>query len=132
MEQRRHHSPRKYKTLKEIYKPGVDKLPPLEHTTQEALRELMKSKNWLTEKVHGSLTMRGWPDLYCYHPTFKTRWIECKRMGGGSYLNDAQVARFKKWAQHGLGVWVLRGPDEYDLLFSQPNWHLYCRHMKWK
>ena len=120
---RRYKPKKKRKKLNEVYNVGDCRPTPLEKVGQEALRKYMEDRGWLVEKVHGSITMKGWPDLYCHHPVFGQRWVECKRHGKKGKLQDSQVAKFKKWAKFKIGVWVLCSPSDYDLLFDPPNWH---------
>lgn len=99
-------------------KPYKPKKP--ETKRQRELRELMHSLGWMTEKTHGSLYQKGWPDLFCSHKTYGVRWIEVKT--GKGRLKESQVATFTKWTSFGVQIWVLTGPDDYPLLFKPPNW----------
>lgn len=94
----------------------------LEKDEENAFRKLLVSKGWHVEKTHGSLYMKGWPDLYCIHPAYGPKWIEVKRPGEGK-LEDTQVKKFNEWRKYGLGVWVVTGVKDYPLIFKQPNWH---------
>lgn len=96
------------------------KREPLEEQIVSKLRPFMHERGWLTEKTVGSLYSSGWPDLYCWHRTWKQRWVEVKRPGGR--LEPTQIKRFKRWERTGLGVWILTGIDDYQLLFKDPNW----------
>lgn len=105
----------------------MDPLAPrkrLEKDEEKALRLLMEKEGWLVEKTHGSLYMKGWPDLYACHRGFGQRWIEVKLKGQGR-LEDSQIKRFTEWRRYGVGVWILTGPDDYGLLMSRPNWHVW-------
>lgn len=96
----------------------------LEKDEERDLRKVLVSQGWHVEKTHGSLYMKGWPDLYAMHPAHKQRWIEVKLKGQGR-LEESQVRLFLRWRRHGTGVWVLTGPEDYPLLFRNPNWHLW-------
>ena len=88
------------------------------------LRSCMEKKGWLVEKVWGNITNAGWPDLYCYHEKHGERWVETKSKRKYHKLGEKQVVRFRKWSKKGVKIWVLRGgePEEYKLLFKDPNW----------
>ena len=105
---------------------------PTEGTLQKALRNEMHKLGWLTAKTHGSMLQRGWPDLYIAHAETRLGpdggygrdgWIETKSLRKYHYLEKSQIALFTKWSRFGVGIWVLRGPDEYDLLFEEANWN---------
>lgn len=103
---------------------------PLEKDEESALRRYMAQLGWLTEKTHGNVFMKGWPDLYAMHPRLilpgtkkpqaVSRWIELKRED--NVLEPTQKQKFALWTSHGMGIWVLRGVDDYHLLFEPPNW----------
>lgn len=96
----------------------------LEKDEEKDLRRHMEKLGWHVEKTHGSLYQQGWPDLYAMHVAHGQRWIEMKRKSGGK-LELSQVKKFSIWTKFGLGVWVLTGVEEYNLLFKNPNWHFY-------
>ena len=104
---------------------------PTEGTSQKALRDIMFKKGWLTAKTHGSMLQRGWPDLFIGHPSLNlgpggkfggSGWIETKSLRKYHYLGKYQAVLFAKWERYGVGIWVLRGPDDYGLLFEEHNW----------
>jgi hypothetical protein len=94
----------------------------LEKDHQEELRKFMRALGWHTEKAHGSLFQKGWPDLFCMHVKHGVRWVEMKRPGQGE-LELSQVKLFRQWSSHGVGVWVLTTVADYSKLFQPPNWH---------
>lgn len=111
----------------------MNPLPPrkqLEHDLERDLRKYMQELGWTTEKTHGNLYQKGWPDLYCLHPGPAPgskvrgpiqRWVEMKRPGEGE-LEPTQKKLFAKWTKAGVGVWVLTGIADYHKLFLPPNW----------
>lgn len=96
----------------------------LEDSLVEEIRLKLEAEGWHTEKTHGSMYMKGWPDLYAMHPVHKSRWIEVKRREEGA-LEETQRKKFLLWAKHGVGVYILCGPEELGRLFGPPNWHLW-------
>ena len=98
---------------------------PLEKESAQALRFLMLSKGWMVRKTHGSKFSSDWPDLFCAHPEYGIRWIETKSFRENHKLSSGQVQEFIKWAKYGVGVWVLRGPQDYPLLFEPSNWRFF-------
>lgn len=81
----------------------------------------MKRLGWLNpQKSHGNKYQVGWPDLFTCHPEYGPRWIEMKSERGK--LRKSQVIKCSLWSKFGVGVWVLRGPKDYQVLFSPPNW----------
>lgn len=100
---------------------------PTEKQSSRDLKLKMISEGWLVEKVHGSILMRGWPDWFAAHPQYGPRWIETKSFRENHFLEESQQGKFMTWKRYGVGVWVLRGPQDYPLLFDPPNWHLYMK-----
>lgn len=81
----------------------------------------MERKGWLTDKTHGNKFQSGWPDLYCHHPLHGGAWIEMKATKRKK-LTRSQRGLFARWSKYGVRIWVLTGPEDYDLLFDEPNW----------
>lgn len=108
----------------------IKKKTKLEKDHENELRRLMRSLGWHTEKAHGNLFQKGWPDFYAMHPGLKgveggrplQRWVEMKRPGQGE-LEQSQIILFRQWSSHGVGIWVLTTVADYDKLFQPPNWH---------
>ena len=100
----------------------------LEKDHELELRRLMRTLGWHTEKTHGSLFRKGFPDLFCMHPTLGPgstpiqRWVEMKRPGQGE-LEESQKVKFRLWTNAGVGIWVLSSAADYDKLFKPANWH---------
>ena len=89
----------------------------------DPLRAFMHSRGWMTFKTAGSKYMQGWPDLYCIHPKFGTKWVECKMLG--KKLRPSQKRMYQAWTKCGVGVWVINHKDDYPKLFDLPNWWKY-------
>lgn len=88
----------------------------------EPLRRKLQYEGWFVQKIHGNEFQSGLPDVYAYHRKYGQRWIELKTKTGR--LSQRQITKFAEMNRHGLKVWLLRGPEEYDLLFSEPKWML--------
>lgn len=101
--------------------PAGYKLPD-ESAAAKQLRDHMRGKGWLTIKIHGSIFLRGFPDLVCIHPEHGIRFIETKSLRAGHKLEPSQSALFLQMHEHGAKIYVIRGPHEYGLLFKSPNW----------
>ena len=95
---------------------------------QKALIRFLEDRGWLVEPTHGSAYQKGFPDLWCYHPQYGYRWIDCKVEGRYSFTK-AQKIKWSEWATHGVGIWILTEATEvaYDKLFREPNWSDYWK-----
>ena len=73
----------------------------------------------------------GFPDLYAAHRKYGQRWIECKNPLKYAFT-PAQLEYFPQMTAHGVGVWVLIGPEdsEIDKLMKPANWYQYLSNMK--
>jgi hypothetical protein len=86
----------------------------------KGLKDLMVAHGWSFVKIHGNKYQMGLPDVYAYHIRHGYRWIEVKI--APNFLEHTQVVRFKDMSRQGIGVWILRGREDYDLLFRPPNY----------
>jgi hypothetical protein len=93
---------------------------------QEALINFLKIRDWYVKVTHGNIYQFGFPDLYCCHLKFGTRWIEVKNPTKYSFT-AAQLETFPHFAAKGVGVWVLTAATEYEYrkLFGPANWHTF-------
>jgi hypothetical protein len=99
------------------------------------VRYLVHKHGWHVEKTHGSQYMEGFPDLYCIHPKYSPRWVECKVIRNGDFsFTPAQERKFPIWIANGVGIWIACGYDlrnkvelerVYRTLFDPPNCALY-------
>lgn len=81
----------------------------------------LRRAGWtVVDKTHGNSYQPGWPDLFCFKPPDKVRWVEVKTPKGG--LTPSQRARFACWTGAGLGVWVLDRVDDLRPLYGEANW----------
>jgi hypothetical protein len=95
---------------------------------QKDLMQFLRDRKWLVERTHGNLYQTGFPDLYCYHPTWNYRWIDVKQPNKYSFTK-AQRLKWPLWESYGVGIWILIAAtqDEYDKLFQPPNWRSYWK-----
>lgn len=91
----------------------------LEKERELKFRRKLKDEGWYTIKTHGGKFQAGLPDLYCMHKIYGARWVEMKQPTGK--LSSRQIKEFTKWWSHGIKIWVLTGPLDYDLLFKPCN-----------
>jgi hypothetical protein len=104
--------PRKKKVRRGKQKETTDVLEPL--------RRKMQVRGWLVIKLHGNQFQAGLPDLICFHVKFGYRFIELKTKTGS--LSASQIKSFYNLSKHGARIYLLRGPEDYNLLFGPPNW----------
>lgn len=88
--------------------------------------DYLRCRLWMAERMHGNEFQMGFPDLYCAHFKYGTRWVEIKNPLSYSFT-AAQQEIFPKLAAHGVGVWVITAATEfeYQKLFGPPNWFTY-------
>ena len=95
---------------------------PEKEGAQRCVKE-MRKHGWKCHRLNvsaGEFSTTGFPDYYCTHLKFGSRWIEFKQPNGR--LEPSQVERFRDFAEHGIGVWVMHDENDYQLLFEKPNW----------
>ena len=98
-----------------------------EKRASEALVDLMQSHGWVIKRLNvsaGNYSTPGWPDYFAAHHKHGPRWIEMKIKGGS--LEESQIKFCTDFAAVKVGVWILTGPNDYKLLFEEPNWWQYC------
>lgn len=88
----------------------------------------LEARGWLVERMIGNAFQTGIPDLYCHHPKWGARWIDCKQPKRYSFTK-AQRLKWPRWEQAGIGIWILTAAsqEEYDKLFGPPNWRHYWK-----
>lgn len=89
----------------------------------QELVAFMRERGWSIKKTHGNMYQSGWPDYYAYHRDYGQRWIELKTELGK--LEDSQVFQFKDMMNKNVGVWIIRGKEDYNLLFKEANFNHY-------
>lgn len=95
----------------------------LESAIQRDVKDYLESKQWLVEVFSCNAYQRGIPDLLAFQDGYGFRFIDVKRPKGGT-LTKAQVQKWSKWDEYGLGVWIMTAPTEAEhrKLFEPPNW----------
>jgi hypothetical protein len=95
---------------------------------QQDLIEYLQVRGWLVQSMHGNLYQTGVPDLYCHHPKWGARWIDCKNPEAYSFTR-AQRIKWPLWEQYGVGIWILTAAtqEQYDKLFARPNWRQFWK-----
>ena len=93
---------------------------------KDGAKRLIKEMMLHCWKVHrlnvsaGTYSTPGFPDYYATHKIHGAKWIETKVPNGT--LSSSQVERFKSFAEHNIGVWILFDEKDYPKLFDPPNW----------
>jgi len=125
--------------MKPIRKPRAKRRP--EDVLVDDLRRVLleELEFTLAEKTHGNLYQYGWPDLWCYHPTWyvdgpvddwsgvyrpsgRGLWLEAKVPP--NKLTLAQYDLFNRWSRAGVSIWVATPEDVpylLELLCEPPN-----------
>ena len=93
---------------------------------QEAIIKELRFREWLVKETHGNMFQSGFPDLFCSHRKYGSRWVEVKNLPKYSFT-PAQHQWFPMFKAHGCGIWILvdSTPEEINKLFLPPNWEYY-------
>lgn len=81
-------------------------------------------RGWYCVKTHGNKYQKGFPDLYVFHQSYGTRWVEVKRPDSGR-LTDAQLSVFTDFSKQKIGVWVVTHHQQHESLMGPSNWVTY-------
>ena len=113
------------------FKPKNTKKAGPERIIQDALKVMLKGRDWLVMETHGNEFQFGFPDLYCAHLRYGSRWIEVKNPKNYSFTK-AQMQFFPMMSSKGVGIWILTAATEYEYnkLFMPANWYTYLGIMK--
>ena len=101
-----------------------------ERDGRQRAQKFMEQRGWyFFPKLHGSIFQIGYPDSFCAHKEFGTRWIEWKVRGGS--LESSQVKLFTKFAEFGIPVYIMFDEHDYPVLFDERyrlggNWWQQC------
>lgn len=90
------------------------------------LIQVAKKHGWKCHRLNisaGNYSTPGFPDYYFTHVKYGARWVEFKVPSGR--LESSQVEKFKEFAEHGIGVWILYDEKDYDKLLKESNWWQY-------
>lgn len=111
----------------------MDKLRKRDRTEakiQEAIEAKLKVHDWYVKSTHGNIYQAGFPDLFCAHRKYGSRWAEVKNPAGYSFT-PAQRENFLLMAAAGVGIWILTSPDQVpDIFFKPPNLIFFLEIMK--
>jgi len=112
-------------------KPHIREKHGPEWKIQQDLIKFLRARGWLVEVTQGNMFQKGFPDLFISHPKYGQRWIDVKNPVSYTFTKD-QRRKWPVWAEYGVGIWILVGAndDEYDKLFTSPNWKDYWK-PKW-
>lgn len=102
-----------------------------EAAIQDKLMRRLKSFDWLCIATHGNEYQMGFPDLYCAHKLYGTRWVEVKNPLSYSFT-PAQREVFPALSSKGVGIWILVADTDEELrkLMKPANWYHYLSIMK--
>lgn len=98
---------------------------------QKDIIRMLEGYGWFVRATHGNAYQNGFPDLYCCHPRYGARWVECKNPKKYAFTT-AQLEVFPLFCASGAGIWVLTAAteSEYKKLFAKHNYWLYLSVMK--
>ena len=97
-----------------------------ERKIQNAIKDMLRKKEWTVMETHGNMYQYGFPDLYACCREHGQRWIEVK-VDGNYDFTSAQLKYFPLIQAAGIGIWILTAAtyQEYEKLFKEPNWYMY-------
>ena len=100
----------------------------LEAGIQRDVIAYLRLRGWFVIRLTGNAYQTGIPDIWAWHPKFDFRWIDLKRPDRYDFT-AAQKAKWPQWHAAGVGVWIMTAAsqEEYDKLFSPPNWRDYWK-----
>jgi hypothetical protein len=88
-----------------------------ERDLQELLKAQLTTTGWYCTDFFGHTFSYGFPDFYCCHADWGSRWVEVKIKPS---FTPAQKKNFVVMADFGAKIWVLRTGD-ISPLFRPPN-----------
>ena len=104
-----------------------------ERIIQDKIIAKLRMLQWSVRETHGNLYQWGFPDLYCAHRQYGTRWVEVKDPARrGNVFTEAQMEYFMELGSKGVGVWVLTSDhnEEIAKLHKEHNWYHYLQVMR--
>lgn len=98
---------------------------------QKDIIDFLTVREWFVKETHGNMYQSGFPDLYCCHRMYGSRWVEVKNPEKYSFT-PAQLETFPMFGAKGVGIWVLVAATEveYRKLFGPANWYTYLSNWK--
>lgn len=93
---------------------------------QKEIIEYLELRKWFVKILHGNIHQTGMPDLFICKRSLGWRFVEVKQPEKYMFT-EAQCATFPKFAEAGVGIWILTAAIEqqYNLLFKPCNWYHY-------
>lgn len=90
---------------------------------QDRLVKKLRGMEWFVKETHGNLYQSGLPDLLTGHIKYGSRWIEVKNPYDFSFT-PAQQQDFPKMKAVGIGIWILFGDEDAEILklWKPANW----------
>lgn len=88
-----------------------------EREIQESAKEKLRDRGWHCVDMYGHTFSHGFPDMYCCHRDFGSRWVEFKAQKA---FTPSQKRVFKEMTDVNCGIWVLTS-DDITPLFRRPN-----------
>ena len=89
----------------------------LELHIQRKLVEFLRARGWYVERMLANAYQTGIPDLYCYHPRWRERWVEVKRPDNYSFTrhkSENGLSGNRQASRFGF----LRRPHKSSTIFS--------------
>jgi len=88
-----------------------------EREIQESAKAKLRNRGWHCVDMYGHTFSHGFPDVYCCHRDFGSRWVEFKARKA---FTPSQKRVFHEMTSVGCGVWILTS-DDIAPLFRRPN-----------
>ena len=103
-----------------------------EYHIQAEIIRFLRARDWHVERLIGGAFQMGLPDLIAFHRKWGFRFVEVKNAKRYSFTT-AQKIKFPILESFKVGIWILVAAtqEEYDKLFSPPNWRSYWK-PQWK
>lgn len=86
---------------------------------QKAVMEKLKINDWYVKSTHGNIYQAGFPDLFCAHKKYGSRWAEVKNPLSYSFT-PAQRENFLLMAAAGVPIYVITSADQVPDIFFKP------------
>lgn len=99
-----------------------------EYAIQREFIRLLKDRGWLVERMIGNAWQHGIPDLFAFHRTYGSRWIDLKNPVAYEFTRQQRI-KWPIWETYGLGIWIITSAtdEEYRKLFKPPNMRDYWK-----
>lgn len=98
---------------------------------QDDIVKKLRGMEWFVKETHGNMFQSGLPDLFTANIKYGSRWIEVKNPYSFSFT-PAQIQDFPKMKSAGVGIWILFGAEDEEILklWKPANWYdVYYNHV---